>query len=152
MPLLIKTPNNRNEHGNNRESFILDPRSNQLTHLNLFKFLGAFIAFGVLSKSPIPLNLAPTFWKQILEQPFDLNDLEQIDAYSAQVLKDMQNYSAALTDEEFEATVDLKFTTTLSNGTEIELCKDGQEKSVTKANINEFINLVIKTRAEEAKA
>ena len=27
------------------------------------KYLGGFIAYGILSKSPVPLNLAPTVWK-----------------------------------------------------------------------------------------
>mmetsp|Transcript_23102 Transcript_23102/g.28634 ORF Transcript_23102/g.28634 Transcript_23102/m.28634 type:complete len:258 (+) Transcript_23102:8732-9505(+) len=122
VPLLIKSPNNRNDHGSNRDCFILDPSSKSPAHLEMFKYLGAFIAFSILSKSPVPLNLAPTVWKQILGQSLDLNDLMQIDAYSAQVLNDMRQYSDALSDEEFEATVDLNFTTTLSNGDEIELC------------------------------
>ena len=35
-----------------------------------------------------------------------LADLESIDAYSSQVLTDLQNHGASLTDEEFEAGVD----------------------------------------------
>ena len=125
VPLLIKSPNNKNDHGSNRECYILDPSSKSQTHLEMFKFLGAFIAFSILSKSPLALNLAPTVWKQILSQPIDLNDLLSIDAYSAQVLTDLRQYGAYLDEEEFEATVDLTFTTTLSNGDEIELCKGG---------------------------
>lgn len=66
VPLLIKSPNNRNEHGPNRDCFVLDPTSKSPSHLLMFKYLGAFIAFGVLSKQPVPLNLAPSVWKQIL--------------------------------------------------------------------------------------
>jgi len=66
VPLLIKSPNNRNDFGSNRDCFILDPSSKSPAHLEMFKYLGAFIGFGILSKSPIPLNLAPTVWKQIL--------------------------------------------------------------------------------------
>ena len=63
VPLLIKSPNNRNDHGSNRDCFILNPASTSPAHLEQYKFLGAFIAFAILSKSPIPLNLAPTVWK-----------------------------------------------------------------------------------------
>ena len=63
LPMLIKSPNNRNDHGSNRDCFILNPTSTSPAHLEMFKYLGGFIAFGILSKSPVPLNLAPTVWK-----------------------------------------------------------------------------------------
>ena len=37
----------------------------------------------------------------------------------------------------------------LSNGDEVELCENGQHKRVTKANLNEFIELVLKARSSE---
>ena len=106
VPLLIKSPNNKTDHGANRDCFILDPASTGPAHLNMFKFLGGFIAFGILSKSPVPLNLAPSVWKQILGETMTLADLDGIDAYSAQVLTDLKNYGTTLSDEEFEAGVD----------------------------------------------
>lgn len=59
----------------------------------MFEFFGAFLAFAFLSKSPLPFNLAPWVWKQILQEKVTLNDLDGIDAYSAQVLRDMQQYA-----------------------------------------------------------
>ena len=73
-----------------------------------------------------------------------------IDSFSAQVLMDLREYSSSLSDEEFEATIDLTFTTILSNGDEIELCTGGADKKVLKANVEEFISLVIKARSVEA--
>ena len=61
-----------------------------------------------------------------------LADLESIDAYSAQVLTDLKNYGASLSDEDFESYVDQNFTTTLSNGDEVELCNGGEKRQVTK--------------------
>lgn len=77
-------------------------------------------------------------------------DLDTIDAYSSQVLGDLRNHGTSLSDEDFEAGVDQTFTTVLSNGEEVELCKDGQAQRVTKTNIEEFIGLVIKARFSEA--
>jgi len=150
VPLLIKSPNNRNDHGANRDCYILDPKSTGPAHLHMYKYLGGFIAFGILSKAPVPLNLASTVWKQILGEELTLADLDSIDAYSAQVLTDMKNYGSSLSDADFEAGVDQNFTTVLSNGEEIELCKDGESRKVTKATIDEFIDLVIKARFNEA--
>ena len=150
LPLLIKSPNNRNDHGTNRDCYILNPESSSPAHLEMYKFVGAFIAFGILSKSPIPLNLAPTVWKQILGERMSLADLEQIDSYSSQVLTDLQFHGESLSDEDFSAAVDQNFTAVLSNGTEVELCPDGESKKVKKDNIDEFINLVLKARFSEA--
>ena len=63
VPLLIKSPNNRNDHSAHRDCFILNPDSTGPTMLEIFKYLGGFIAFGILPKSPVPLNLAPSVWK-----------------------------------------------------------------------------------------
>jgi hypothetical protein len=116
----------------------------------MYKYLGAFIAFSILSKSPLPLNLAPTVWKQILGDSTGLADLDAIDAYSTQVLTDLRDHGTSLSDEDFEAGVDQTFTTVMSNGEELELCPDGQNQRVTKNNIEEFIKLVLKARLSEA--
>lgn len=63
LPLLIKSANNRTECGLYRECFVLNPEANSPTHLEMMHFLGCIIGFGIMSKSPIPLNLAPTVWK-----------------------------------------------------------------------------------------
>ena len=54
-----------------------------------------------------------------------------------------------ISDEEFEASIDQNFTTVLSNGDEVALCEGGEQKRVTKENIDEFINLVLKARFSE---
>jgi len=106
VPLLIKSPNNRNDHGTNRDCFIINATSTSPAHLEMYKYLGGFIGFGILSKSPVPLNLAPTVWKQILGERMSLSDLESIDAYSSQILTDLQKHGASLSDADFAAGVD----------------------------------------------
>ena len=55
-----------------------------------------------------------------------------------------------LSDDDFEAGVDQAFTTVLSTGEEVPICPDGENKKVTKSNIDEFCTLVLKARANEA--
>lgn len=150
VPLLIKSPNNRNDHGSDRDCFVLDPSSNSRASLEMFKYLGAFIAFGIMCTGKMPLNLAQTVWKQILGMQFTLSDLALIDAYSAQVLTDLREHGQTLSDQEFEATIDYNFTTVLSNGDEVVLCENGEEKKIRKDNIEEFISLVVQARSQEA--
>ena len=63
LPLLIKTSNNRNDHGTNRDCYMINPSSRSPTHLEMFKFLGAFLSFSIMTKAPIPIHLAPTVWR-----------------------------------------------------------------------------------------
>ena len=110
LPLLIKTSNNRNDHGTNRDCFMINPSSRSPTHLEMFKFLGAFISFSIMTKAPIPIHLAPTVWRQLLgDELEDMSDFESFDAYSSQVLVDLRDHSSQLTDEEFKQNVMLNF-------------------------------------------
>lgn len=125
-PLLIRSPNNKNEHGTNRDCFILDSRNNTPSHKLMFKYLGAFLAYAFLSKSPIAFNFAPWVWKQLLQQEVTMYDLEEIDTYSAQVLRDLQQYAQDLSDADFDAGVDQCFTTVLSTSEEVPICPNGE--------------------------
>lgn len=42
LPLLIPTPNGRDEAGTNRDCFVLNPSAKSCLHLNMFRFLGKF--------------------------------------------------------------------------------------------------------------
>lgn len=150
VPLLIKSPNNRNEHGANRDCFVLDPASKSASHLEMYQLLGGYIALAILSKTPLPLNLAPSVWRQIVGLPLTLEDMDSFDTYSAKVLSDLRQHSKALSDEEFMETVSQNFTTFLSNGDLVALCDNGHDKLVEKGNIEEFNELVLKARSSEA--
>ena len=63
----------------------------------------------------------------------------------------MQQFGSTLSDEAFTATINQNFTTVLSNGVEVPLCDGGESKEVTKQNLDEFISLVLKARANEAE-
>lgn len=42
LPLLILTPNGRDEAGTNRDCFLLNPMAKSPLHMNMFRFLGKF--------------------------------------------------------------------------------------------------------------
>lgn len=64
---------------------------------------------------------------------------------------DLRDHSSLLSDQEFEQEVQLNFTTILSHGEEVNLRANGDTERVTKANLPEYIDLVMKTRFNEAK-
>ena len=82
MPLMLKTANNRNDHGDCRECFMLNPDSKNPTHSELFKFLGVLIGYAFRSKSCMPFNLAPPFWKKLNNEELVEADLKSFDTYS----------------------------------------------------------------------
>ena len=68
LPLLIPTPNNKNNHGQFRECWMVNPSSQSPTHLDMFKFFGYYIGYAIRSEQALPLDLAPIFWKLLLEE------------------------------------------------------------------------------------
>lgn len=65
------------------------------------------------------------------------------------MMSDLRKNAKKLTAEEWDAGVDQNFTTVLNNAKEIELCDGGKTKQVTKENVEEFIELVLKARFDE---
>lgn len=49
LPLLIPTPNGRDEAGTSRDCFLMNPQANSQHHLNMFTFLGRYRYLMILS-------------------------------------------------------------------------------------------------------
>ena len=47
LPLLIPTPNGRDDAGTNRDCFLLNPVAKSPLHMNMFRFLGKAAAFAL---------------------------------------------------------------------------------------------------------
>lgn len=64
----------------NRKSFQINPRSNLKTqHLDYFRFAGKMIARALLEEESLNIHLTPSLYKILLQRPFELNDLKEID-------------------------------------------------------------------------
>jgi hypothetical protein len=50
LPLLIKSPNNKNDFGNHRDCYILSPANTTPDTELMYKMLGGIIGFCFLSK------------------------------------------------------------------------------------------------------
>lgn len=66
LPLLILTPNGREEAGTNRDCFILNPSASSAQNLKMFQFLGVLMGIAIRTGSPLSLNLAEPVWKALV--------------------------------------------------------------------------------------
>lgn len=79
IPLLIPTPNGRDDSGTNRDCFILNPLATSPLHMNMFQFLGILMGIAIRTGSPLSLNLAEPVWKQLAGMSLTPGDLTEVD-------------------------------------------------------------------------
>jgi hypothetical protein len=149
LPLLIPTQNSKNDHGQNRDCYTINPSSVSPTHLEMYKFLGALIGMAFRSGTVMDLKFPALVWKKLIGEPLDIEDLNGSDAYAVQAIRDLQKSKAQFSDQMFNEYIDLNFTTQLSNGETVELCEGGYEKKVTRENVEEYNSLVLDARFDE---
>ncbi|MGH0142689.1 UNVERIFIED_CONTAM: hypothetical protein FKN15_076572 [Acipenser sinensis] len=75
-PLLIVTPNGRDESGANRDCFLLNPTAKSPLHMNMFRFLGVLLGIAIRTGSPLSLSLAEPVWKQLAGMSLTIADLK----------------------------------------------------------------------------
>jgi hypothetical protein len=90
LPLLIPTQNNKHQHGQGQDLWTVNPSAKSVNHLEMFKFLGALMGMWVLSGNSMMMRLPSIFWKNLLGDPIDFEDLEIIDVYEVQTIKEVE--------------------------------------------------------------
>jgi hypothetical protein len=78
---------------------VINSKSLTPTHQELFIFFGYFLGFAIRSKSAMDWHLAPIFWKQLLQEPVDIQDLKGIDAYTVQMVDEMKENASKYSPE-----------------------------------------------------
>lgn len=141
VPLLIQTPNGREETGVNRDCFIINPSATSQTHLNMFRFFGVLLGIAVRSGSPIDINLAPPVWKQLCGMTLTISDLSEIDTDYIQGLLLMRDNI-----EEF-ASAEMEFTAPSAGGVNVRLHPFWT--LVTAGNCHEYVRLALHMRLHE---
>jgi len=133
------------------EKWTINPLAKNELYLEMFKFLGKLFGYCILSSVYAPISLPSFIWKQILDVPLSVSDIEHIDiqAYNSiiRVILFKEKYK-----DEFENICDLlDFTCQLSNGEIVELVPDGHNVKLNSENHKEFLNLFLNTRYNECK-
>jgi E3 ubiquitin-protein ligase HERC1 len=158
LPLFIPCPNAQLAIeevgiGKNRDKWIPKPSSTSATHLAMYEFVGKLMGVAIRTRTPIPLDLPSVVWKPLVGMNLNIDDLRDIDQYCGQCLDQLQHPEANdLNSENFNFIIFENFTTSLSDGSKVELVPDGEKKSVTFDNRLEYVNLVKYRRLNESRA
>ncbi|XP_054270101.1 E3 ubiquitin-protein ligase HERC2 isoform X2 [Macrosteles quadrilineatus] len=144
LPLLIPTPNGRDDTGTNRDCFLLNPVANSPLHLNMFRFLGMLMGIAIRTGSPLSLNLAEPVWKQLAGMPLTPADLQEIDRDYVPGLLCIRDMSP---DDKELNTLDMPFSTPSATGVDVPL--SSTHRKVTPQNREEYIRLALNYRLHE---
>jgi hypothetical protein len=64
----------------------------------MFKFLGVLLGYAFRSKSCMPFNMAPLFWKQLIGEPLTEHDLKSTDTYLWQTFQTLRKNAKMISD------------------------------------------------------
>ena len=146
LSLFIPTSNQKNDTGSFREKWTVNPGATSHTELEMYKVFGGMMGYAIRTGEFFNMDLCSIFWKSILNIEKDKKDLEKFDKYCMQFLDNIEHTND---EKSFMPFTDYKFTTNLTNGTEVELCENGNNKNLSFENKKEFIELLLKARLDE---
>ena len=129
LDLFIKSPNNRNEIGNFRDKYIINPGAKSALQFEMYVFLGYLMGYAICSGNLLNLTLHPVIWKLILNQAIDFSEYETIDKLFYKLINDIEK-NRVNTIKDLEAIYDLNYTIQLSDGSDFELIPGGKNIQV----------------------
>ncbi|KAF5270348.1 hypothetical protein FQR65_LT05536 [Abscondita terminalis] len=144
LPLLIPTPNGRDEAGTNRDCFLLNPNAKTCLNLNMFRFLGVLMGIAIRTGSPLSLNLAEPMWKLLSGMELTPGDLTEMDRDYVPGLLCIRDMAP---DERLFQNLEMPFSTPSSCGTDVPL--SSKYKRITHENRLEYVRLALNFRLHE---
>eukprot|EP00003_Mantamonas_plastica_P032759 TRINITY_DN905_c0_g1_i15.p2 TRINITY_DN905_c0_g1~~TRINITY_DN905_c0_g1_i15.p2 ORF type:complete len:1205 (-),score=565.17 TRINITY_DN905_c0_g1_i15:483-4097(-) len=150
LNLLVKVPNAKYNVGLNRDKYIPNPALTTETHMGYYTFFGKLLGIALRTSMTLELNLPSLFWKQLVEFPVNVSDLEAIDQMCVQCNRSLIDIDKkGVTSDIFEDVIEETFVTVNSAGEEIELIENGKEVAVTFDNRHEYVRLIEDMRLQE---
>lgn len=151
VPLLIPTPNERHESGNNRDRFLLNPSLSSEEHMNMLKFLGILFGVAIRTKKPLDLHLAPCVWKLLAGMLLNVNDLEDVDNFFVQTMNGIRNiHESGVNETNFHEYIPLDcFEGQSASGQMVPIVSGGKSIPLTFHNRKEYSEASIEYRLHE---
>jgi len=157
MSVLIPTPNQLEDTGENRETFLLNAAldiSPNSPGCRMLHFLGRLMGVCLRRGDVLPLCLSQVVWKGLLDEELGLEDLESFDCTAANGVRQLSNLERLGIDAEVyrSSFSDLRFVTKDSAGQERELVDHGRSACVSFEDAPRFARLMLEMRLKEASA
>jgi len=136
-----------------RDKFIPNPSKTSAQHLKMYRFIGLLLGVALRSGHALPLNLPSVVWKPLVGTQPSHADLRAIDHFCCKFLDGLRHAEVdGITEENFASVIFESFTTSLSDGTKVELKPDGAKIQLTYADRLEYASLVERARLQESNA
>ncbi|XP_050295909.1 probable E3 ubiquitin-protein ligase HERC1 isoform X2 [Anthonomus grandis grandis] len=151
VPLLVPTPNARNEEGFNRDKYLLNPQLTSVQHLSWFKFVGILFGVAIRTKKPLAIPLAPLIWKLIVGESVAVEDLEDTDSMYVQTLRSIRDIDkSGVTADYFSEVIPLQvFEGQSCTGKIVPITHGGKNIPLTFANRAQYYEQAVKYRLQE---
>ncbi|KAH9513367.1 putative E3 ubiquitin-protein ligase herc1 [Bulinus truncatus] len=151
VPVLIPTPNAKNDSGNNLDRYLLNPSLSVEENGALFKFLGILFGVAIRTKKPLDLHLAPCIWKLVAGMSLKVEDLEEVDHLYIQSLKGIKDiHESGVNEFNFHEFIPIEtFEGRSSSGHMVPVVAGGQTLPVHFHNRQEYVECVLQYRLHE---
>jgi len=116
-------------------------------YLQYYRFVGRIIGLAIFNKQYLSLSFTLPFYKKLLNKPLEFSDLEYIDPQLYKNLKQLRDNHGA---EDLYLTFSMDTVDCFGNHKTIELKPNGANIDVTDSNKNEYIDLVIENKLNNA--
>ena len=148
LDLFIKTPNNKNDLGDMKDRYIINPNANKNIYKYAYEFIGKFMGMAIYSGEALSLNLHPIIWKSILENKIEFEEFKTLDLSIYNFIKELEE-GLKNNDKNILNNYDLYFIIKNSNNIDIELIKDGKNTKLIFEDLEKYINLVKSIKIKE---
>lgn len=156
LPLFLPSANQGTDSGEDRDCWVLNPALGIEPGgpgERMLRFLGRLMGVCLLRGDVLPLNLSRVFWKGLLDDPLELEDLQAVDIAAAHTVEQLRDLEEAMIDEELyeECFETLCFETEDSAHQKCPLIPGGGARHVSFHDAPHFAELLLEFRLAESK-
>ncbi|GBG28169.1 E3 ubiquitin-protein ligase HECTD3 [Hondaea fermentalgiana] len=164
LPILHPCPNRQHGVGANREKYVLRPDPSQGADpsamargkkdsgahllLEMINFSGQLFGIAMRTRALLNVDLANLVWKPLVGESVVLEDLRDVDHSTVALVEQLRTADPAYLEAMCE---ELRWNTSLSDGSRVELVPGGHHLRVNPADCEDYIRALLHARLREAQ-
>ena len=149
LGLLYPSRNMQRGSERGKDNYVLHPQKIGSHDLSLFNFLGVLMGVCIRTNTNLAINLPSFVWKQLAGQRLTIDDVEEFDDG---IVAELHEILQAASEEDFESRfADRYYTTTLSDGSTVELVESGSSMVLTFPAREDYVRRALRARMRECE-